>query len=79
VREPRPPAAEIAREGINRQRDSDMDKNRIAGAAKQANCAVKEVTGKAVGDAKLVAVGKSNKVEDIIQHAEDGLKGALKK
>jgi hypothetical protein len=33
----------------------NMDKDRIAGAAKQAKGAIKEATGKAVGDAKLVA------------------------
>jgi uncharacterized protein YjbJ (UPF0337 family) len=58
---------------------SNMDKDRIAGAAKQAKGAVKEATGKALGDKKLVADGKSDKVEGKIQNAVGGLKDALKK
>jgi uncharacterized protein YjbJ (UPF0337 family) len=58
---------------------SNMDKNRIAGAAKQAKGAVKEATGKALGDKKLVADGKRDKVEGKIQNAVGGLKDALKK
>jgi len=53
-----------------------MDKDRIAGAAKQAKGAVKEAVGKAVGDNKLVAEGKSDKVEGKIQNAVGGLKDA---
>lgn len=56
-----------------------MDKNRIAGAAKQTKGAVKEATGKALGDAKLAAEGKSDKVEGKIQNAIGGLKDTLKK
>ena len=40
-----------------------MDKDRIAGAAKQAKGAIKQAAGKALGDAKLTADGKSDKVE----------------
>jgi len=46
-------ATGVAREGINKWRDSDMDKDRIKGAAKQAKGAVKEAAGKVTGDAKL--------------------------
>ena len=56
-----------------------MDKDRIAGAAKQAKGAVEEATGKAVGDAKLTADGKSDKAQGKIQNAVGGLKDALKK
>jgi len=56
-----------------------MDKDRIAGAAKQAKGAIKEAAGKALGDAKLTADGKSDKVESKIQNAIGGLKDALKK
>ena len=56
-----------------------MDKDRIAGAAKQAKGAVKEAIGKALGDTKLVADGKSDKVEGSVQNAVGGLKDALKK
>ena len=56
-----------------------MDKNRIAGAAKQAKGAIKEAAGKALGDKKLVAEGKGDKVKGKIQNAIGGLKDALKK
>jgi uncharacterized protein YjbJ (UPF0337 family) len=56
-----------------------MDKDRIAGAAKQAKGAVKEAAGKAFGDSKLVAEGKSDKVKGKIQNAVGGLKDSLKK
>jgi uncharacterized protein YjbJ (UPF0337 family) len=56
-----------------------MDKDRIAGSAKQTKGAVKEAVGKAIGDAKLVADGKSDKTEGKIQNAFGGLKDALKK
>ena len=55
-----------------------MDKDRIAGAATKAKGAVKEAVGKALGDSKLVAEGKSDKVEGKIQNAVGGLKDALK-
>jgi uncharacterized protein YjbJ (UPF0337 family) len=55
-----------------------MDKDRIAGTAKQAKGAVKEAVGKAVGDNKLVAEGKSDKVEGKVQNAVGGLKDAVR-
>ena len=55
-----------------------MDPNRIKGSAKQVKGAVKVATGKALGDSKLVAEGKSDKVEGAIQNAVGGLKDALK-
>jgi uncharacterized protein YjbJ (UPF0337 family) len=55
-----------------------MDKDRIVGAAKQAKGAVKEAVGKAVGDNKLVAEGKSDKVEGKVQNAVGGLKDAVR-
>jgi uncharacterized protein YjbJ (UPF0337 family) len=55
-----------------------MNKDRIAGAAKQAKGSVKEAAGKALGDSKLVADGKSDKVEGKIQNAVGGMKDALK-
>ena len=56
-----------------------MDKDRIIGTAKQAKGAVKEAAGKALGDAKLTAEGKSDKVEGKIQNAIGGLNNALKR
>ena len=55
-----------------------MDKDRIAGAAKETKGAIKEAAGKCLGDAKLQADGKSDKTEGKIQNAIGGLKDALK-
>jgi uncharacterized protein YjbJ (UPF0337 family) len=55
-----------------------MDKDRIAGAAKEAKGSLKETVGKAVGDSKLESEGKADKVEGKIQNAIGGLKDALK-
>jgi uncharacterized protein YjbJ (UPF0337 family) len=38
-----------------------MDKDRIAGAAKETKGAMKEAAGNVLGDAKLTADGKSDK------------------
>jgi uncharacterized protein YjbJ (UPF0337 family) len=56
-----------------------MDKDRIAGSAKETKGAIKETVGKAVGDAKLQADGKSDKAEGKIQNTIGSLKDALKK
>ena len=60
-----------------------MDKDRIAGPAKQAKRAIKEATGKAVGDAKLVAEAKNDNVVGKIQNAigcvNDTVRDAAKK
>jgi uncharacterized protein YjbJ (UPF0337 family) len=56
-----------------------VDKDRIAGAAKQAKGAVKEAVGKVTGDAKLNAEGKADKVEGKIQNAAGGMKDAIRK
>jgi uncharacterized protein YjbJ (UPF0337 family) len=55
-----------------------MDKDRIAGAAKQAKGVVKEAVGKAAGDNKPVAEGKSDKVGGKVQNAVGGLKDAVR-
>jgi uncharacterized protein YjbJ (UPF0337 family) len=55
-----------------------VDKDRIAGSAKQVKGAIKEAAGKLVGDAKLTAEGKSDKVEGQIQNAIGGVKDELK-
>ena len=59
-------------------RDSEMNKDRIEGAAKQAKGAIKEAVGKAIGDNKLVVEGKGDKVAGKIQNAVGGLKDAVK-
>jgi uncharacterized protein YjbJ (UPF0337 family) len=56
-----------------------MDKDRIAGSAKEVIGGIKEAAGKAVGDAKLTADGKAEKVEGKIQNAIGGIKDALRK
>jgi uncharacterized protein YjbJ (UPF0337 family) len=56
-----------------------MDKDRIDGAVKQAKGTLKEVAGKVLGDSKLVADGKSDKIEGKVQNAVGGLKDTLKK
>lgn len=55
-----------------------MNKDRVIGTAKQAKGAIKEATGKALGDAKLVADGKQDKVEGKVQNAIGGIKDAFK-
>ena len=55
-----------------------MDKDRIAGAAKEIKGSVKETVGKATGDAKLEADGKTDKIAGKVQNAVGGLKDALK-
>ena len=54
------------------------DEDRIKGSANQAKGAVKEVTGKELGDSKLETEGKADKVKGKVQNAVGGLKDALK-
>ncbi len=56
-----------------------MNKDRIAGAAKEIKGSIKETVGKAVGDAKLQSDGTADKVEGKVQNAIGGLKDALKR
>jgi uncharacterized protein YjbJ (UPF0337 family) len=56
-----------------------MNKDRIVGSAKQVKGAVEEAAGNLLGDAKLTADGKSDKVEGKIQNAAGGVKDALTK
>jgi uncharacterized protein YjbJ (UPF0337 family) len=55
-----------------------MDKDRIAGSAKQAEGAAKEVLGKISGDAKLQSDGASDKAEGKVQNAIGGMKDAVR-
>ena len=55
-----------------------MDKNRVVGSAKVVKGKIKEAVGKAVGDAKLEARGKADKIEGKVQNAVGGLKDTLK-
>ncbi|PKU23084.1 CsbD family protein [Telmatospirillum siberiense] len=60
-----------------------MDKDRIVGAAKEVKGAIEEAVGNVIGDAKMVADGKKDKVEGKAQNAigsaKDIAKEALKK
>jgi uncharacterized protein YjbJ (UPF0337 family) len=55
-----------------------MDKDRIAGSAKQVKGTVKQAVGKALGDAKLQATGNADKIEGKVQNALGGVKDTLK-
>ena len=55
-----------------------MDKDGFVGAAKEAKGTIKEVVGKVVGDAKLVADGKADKAESKIQNAIGGVKDSIR-
>jgi uncharacterized protein YjbJ (UPF0337 family) len=56
-----------------------MDKDRIKGSSTQAKGVVKELAGKALGDAKLAAEGQSDRAKGKLQSAVGGLKDAFKK
>ena len=55
-----------------------MDKDRIAGSAKQIKGAVKETVGKAAGDPKLQSEGKADKAQGKIQSAVGGVKDTVR-
>ena len=55
-----------------------MDKDRIKGSAQQAKGTVKEMAGKATGDAKLESEGKADTVAGKVQNAIGGLKDTLR-
>jgi len=55
-----------------------VDKDRVVGSAKQIKGGAKEVVGKAVGDQKLEAEGKAEKIEGKVQNAVGGLKDSLR-
>lgn len=55
-----------------------MDKDRIEGSARQAKGTIKEVAGKALGDAKLESEGKADKTAGKVQNAIGGLKDTLR-
>jgi len=55
-----------------------MDKDRIAGSAKEIKGSIKEAVGKALGDAKLQSEGKADKAEGKVQNAVGGLKDTVR-
>ena len=55
-----------------------MDKDRVEGIAKKVKGAVKEGAGKLMGDTKLQAEGKADKMAGKIQNAVGGAKDAVR-
>ena len=55
-----------------------MNKDRVAGSAKQAKGAVKQAVGRAIGDSKLESEGKVDKIEGKVQNAIGGVKDTVK-
>ncbi len=55
-----------------------MDKDRIAGVAKEVKGSVKEVMGKVVGDANLQSDGKAERTAGKIQNAVGGIKDTVR-
>lgn len=55
-----------------------MDKDRIAGSAKQAKGSVKQAAGKMTGDSKLKAEGAVDKTAGKMQNAVGGAKDAIR-
>ena len=55
-----------------------MDKERIKGMAQQKKGAMKEGAGKAVGDEKLKAEGRMDKMEGKVRNTVGGMKDAMR-
>jgi len=55
-----------------------MDKDRIAGRAKQAKGSVKEAIGKITGDSKTQAEGSAEKTAGKAQNAVGGIKDTVR-
>jgi uncharacterized protein YjbJ (UPF0337 family) len=61
-----------------RQENAIMDKDRIAGSAKEIKGSIKEAIGKAAGDAKLQTDGRADKVEGKVQNLVGGVKDTVR-
>lgn len=55
-----------------------MDKDRMKGMAQQGKGSMKEAAGKVIGDEKLKAEGKLDKMEGKFRNAVGGLKDAAR-
>jgi uncharacterized protein YjbJ (UPF0337 family) len=55
-----------------------MDKDRIVGAAKTVAGNIKQAVGKAVGDQKTVADGKTEAAKGKVQNAVGGIKDTIR-
>lgn len=56
-----------------------MDKDRIAGSAKQVKGTIKETAGKVLGDTKLQTEGKADKAAGKVQNVVGSVKDSFKK
>jgi uncharacterized protein YjbJ (UPF0337 family) len=69
----------LAAPSLSRSQGEDvMDKDRVAGSAKEIKGSIKETAGKALGDAKLQSEGKSDKAEGKVQNAIGSLKDTVR-
>ncbi|MBS0295897.1 MAG: CsbD family protein [Proteobacteria bacterium] len=55
-----------------------VDHNRVEGSARKIGGDIKEAAGKALGDGKLEAEGKADKIKGKAQNALGGVKDALR-
>lgn len=55
-----------------------MDKDRVIGSAKVVKGKVKVAVGKAIGDTKLEAEGRTDKVEGTVQNAVGSVKDTIR-
>jgi uncharacterized protein YjbJ (UPF0337 family) len=58
--------------------ETTMDKDRVKGSLEQAKGKVKEVAGKATGDAKLEGEGKADQVAGKVRNTVGGIKDTLR-
>jgi uncharacterized protein YjbJ (UPF0337 family) len=76
-------SATLFRDISSQGQDTVMDKDRIAGAAKEAKGDLKDATGKVIGSDKLQAEGKADKAKGMVQNAfgqaKDIVRNAAKK
>jgi len=60
------------------ERSSEMDKDRVDGAAKTVSGNVKEAVGKVTGDQKTIAEGQAEQKVGKVQNAVGGLKDTVR-
>ena len=60
------------------QKELQMDREHVKGAADKAKGAIKEAAGKVTGDAKLQAEGTADKAAGKVQNAVGGVKDAIR-
>lgn len=60
------------------EKDDFMDKDRVAGTAKQAKGSLKHVAGSILGDSKMKAEGEAEKAAGKVQNTVGGLKDKLR-